>query len=124
MASLATLTFVTTTLSPVLQAEGVDVPAAVYVIWIIVLAVAVLVVLPITVALLHRTLKAARGIERYFAEMRDAGVGVAGNTAHIKALDNTIAVATQILETAGSINSHAATIETTMATRARSNGRS
>lgn len=108
--------------SPVLQSEAIDAPAAVYVIWIIVLAVAVLVVLPLTVALLHRTLTAARGIERYFAEMRDAGVGVANNTANITALDDTIAVATQILETAGSIKSHAATIETTMSVRASSNG--
>lgn len=97
---------------------------AVYAIWGITLAVAVLVVLPLTVYLLQRTLNAARSIERYLAEMRDAGVGIAANTNHIKALDDTIAVATQILNTAGSIKGHAATIETTLASRAGSDGRS
>ena len=94
------------------------VPTAVYVIWAITLAIAVLVVLPATVYLLQRTLNAARGIERYFADMRAAGVGIAQNTSQIKALDDTISVATQILGTAGAIREHAATIETTLATRA------
>jgi hypothetical protein len=93
------------------------------VIWIIVLAVAVLIILPLTVALLQRTLNAARNIERYFAEMRDAGVGIANNTSHIKALDDTITVATQLLGIAGSIKEHAATIETTFVTRAAGDGR-
>ncbi len=94
------------------------IPDAVYWIWIIVLLVAVLVVLPTTLYLLQRTLIAARGIERYFGEMRDAGVGIAHNTGHIPALDDTIAVAAQLLATAGAINGHAATIEETMAARA------
>jgi hypothetical protein len=96
---------------------------AVYVIWIIVLAVAVLVILPLTVYLLQRTLNAARNIERYFAEMRDAGLGIHNNTQHVKALDDTISVATQLLETAGSINEHAATIETALTARAVVDGR-
>lgn len=100
-----------------------SVPDAVYVIWAITLALAVLVILPVAVYLLHRTLTAARGIERYLAEMRDAGIGIAGNTRHITALDDTISVATQMLDTAGSINDHAATIEMTLAARAQSNGR-
>ncbi|HWQ12201.1 MAG TPA: hypothetical protein VNL77_05340 [Roseiflexaceae bacterium] len=99
------------------------VPTAVYVIWIVVLAVVVLVILPLTVALLQRTLNAARNIERYLAEMRDAGAGIAGNTQHIAALDDTIAVAGQLLETAGSIDAHAAMIETTLAARAVGDGR-
>ncbi len=98
------------------------VPTAVYVIWAIVLAVAVLVILPVTVLLLQRALNAARNIERYFGEMRDAGVGIAGNTQHIKALDDTIQVAGQLLETAGAINEHAATIETALTTRAVGEG--
>ena len=94
------------------------VPTAVYVIWIIVLVVAVLVILPLTVFLLQRTLNAARNIERYFGEMRDAGLGIHNNTQHVKTLDDTISVATQLLETAGSINEHAATIETALTARA------
>lgn len=94
------------------------IPTVVYVIWIILLLAAVFVILPITVMLLQRALNAARNIERYFAEMRDAGLGIAGNTEHIKALDDTIAVATDILGTAGEINSHAETIGTVLTARA------
>lgn len=104
-----------------LQQQPFEVPTAVYVIWIIVLVVAVFIILPLAVYLLQRTLNAARNIERYFAEMRDAGVGIAQNTSHITALDDTISVATQILETAGSINEHTATIKTTLAGRVSSN---
>ena len=100
-----------------LQQEPIEVPNAVYTIWIIVLILAVFVILPLALYLLQRTLNAARGIEQYFAEMRDAGVGIAQNTSHISALDGTISVATQILETAGSINEHAGTIKTTLAGR-------
>ena len=40
--------------------QGIAVPQAVYVIWALLLAVAVFVVLPLVVYLLHRTLTAAR----------------------------------------------------------------
>jgi len=96
----------------------IEVPTAVYIIWAITLASAVLVILPLAVYLLQRTLNAARSIERYFAEMRDAGVGIAQNTSHIKALDDTIGVATQILQTAGSIKEHTGTIGTALTNRA------
>ena len=69
--------------------------------WLLLLLVAVVVVLPLLVYLLHRTWLAARNIERYFAEMAEAGVGIANNTAHVKALESTIAVATKILGVAG-----------------------
>lgn len=98
------------------------VPTAVYVIWAIALAIVILVVIPLTVYLLHRTLTAARNIEQYLAEMRDAGVGIANNTDHVAGLDDTIEVAGQILETAGAIEEHAATIETTLEARAGSDG--
>lgn len=94
------------------------VPTAVYVIWIILLLAAVLVILPLTIYLLQRALNAARNIERYFAEMRDAGLGIAGNTEHIKALDDTISVATEILGAAGEINNHAETIGQVLTARA------
>lgn len=103
----------------VLQQQPIEVPTAVYVIWIIVLVLAVFVILPLAVYLLQRTLNAARQIEHYFAEMRDAGVGIANNTSHISALDDTIGVATEILETAGSINEHTATIKSVLTERAQ-----
>ncbi len=94
------------------------IPDLVYWIWGITLAIAVFVILPLVVYLLNRTWIAARNIERYLADMRDAGVGIAKNTSNIKALDDTINAATQILGTAESIKNHSATIETTLASRA------
>lgn len=98
--------------------QEVIVPQAVYIIWAVLLAVVILVILPLAVYLLHRTYKAARNIERYFAEMAAAGVGIAENTGHIKALEDTIKVATTILSVAGNIHDHTATIKSTLATRA------
>ena len=82
---------------------------AMYILWIILLAVTVL-VLPFIVNLLHKVLRADRSIERYFREMLTAGVGIAGNTEHIKALDSTIEVASGILGVAGQINEHSSTL--------------
>jgi hypothetical protein len=95
-----------------------EVPQAVYIIWALLLAVVVLVVVPLAVFLLYRTLRMARFIERYFAEMVEPGVGIVQNTSHIKALEETIRVATTILAVGGNINNHAETIKTTLATRA------
>ena len=92
-------------------------PAVVYVLWIVVLAVAVL-LLPFIIRLLHKTLLAAMSIERYLREMKEAGLGIAGNTGHIPALDNTISVASSMLECASQINGNAETIKLTMAQRA------
>ncbi len=91
-------------------------PYIVYVLWIVVLVVA-LILFPFIVRLLHKTLYAAKNIERYLREMKEAGMGIAGNTAHITALDSTITVAVDILDSAGKINSNAETIETVMADR-------
>ena len=91
-------------------------PQTVYILWIIVLAVA-LILFPFIIRLLHKTFMAAKNIERYLRAMKEAGMGIAGNTAHITALDNTITVAVDILDSAGKINSNAETIETVMADR-------
>ena len=91
-------------------------PQAVYILWIIVLAVA-LILFPFIMRLLHKTFMAAKNIERYLREMKEAGMGIAGNTGHILALDSTITVAVDILDSAGKINTNAETIETVMADR-------
>jgi hypothetical protein len=91
--------------------------STVNILWIILLIVTVL-ILPYLIYLLHTTWKAAKSIERYFTEMKIAGIGIANNTEHIKALDNTIEVASGMLEVAGNINSHAETIEVTLKGRA------
>jgi hypothetical protein len=81
-------------------------PDIVYTLWIVVLVVAVL-LLPFIIRLLHKTLIAAKSI----------GLGIAGNTAHITALDSTIEVAVDILDSAGKINGNAETIKTVLADR-------
>ncbi|HUF38231.1 MAG TPA: hypothetical protein VMN57_06900 [Anaerolineales bacterium] len=110
------------TAAPFLQ-EGPVIPDGVYTIWIITLLAAVLVVLPLIVFLLQRVLNAAKYIARYMGEMRDAGVGIAGNTQHIAALDDTVEIAGRILDTAGMINTHAETIKTTLSARVGGNGK-
>lgn len=88
-----------------------EIPLAVYVIWWATLVVAVVVVLPLVVYLLHRTLRAARQIERYAARALQAGVGIAGNTENVSALEGTISTATGILETTRSIEERTGAIE-------------
>ncbi len=96
----------------------VEIPTAVYVIWWATLIVAVVVVLPLAVYLLHRALMAARQIERYAALALEGGVGIAANTENIAALEGTITTATGILETARSIEEHTGTIEGALASQA------
>ena len=91
---------------------------AVLVIWTVTLLVVVIVVVPLAVLLLHRTLLAAISIRRYLDEMLTAGVGIAGNTASIKALNDTIGVAVSMVQVAGEIKSHSGTIASVLATRA------
>ena len=93
---------------------------ALYVLWIILLVVTVL-VLPFIVNLLNKVLRASRNIERYFREMLEAGVGIAGNTEHIKALNSTIAVASNILNVAGDINNHSGALGGALKSRADKN---
>ena len=50
--------------------------------------------------------------------MKEAGLGIAGNTEHITALNSTIDVAVDILDSAGKINTNAETIKVTLAGRA------
>ncbi len=92
-------------------------PAIVNILWIVVLVVA-LILFPFIVRLLHKTLIAAKNIERYLKEMKEAGLGIAVNTEHITALNSTIDVAVDILDSAGKINTNAETIKGVMADRA------
>ena len=91
---------------------------AVQLIWAATLLVVIVVIVPLAVVLLHRTLRAAMSIRRYLDEMLAAGVGVAANTAAIKALDDTLGVAGAMVKVAGDIKSHSGTIATVLAARA------
>ena len=88
--------------------------------WAATLLLVVLVIVPLAVLLLHRTLRAAISIRRYLDEMLVAGVGIAGNTASIKALDDTIGVAVAMVGVAGNIKSHSGTIASVLSGRAAS----
>jgi len=94
-----------------------NVPAFVYTLWWILLVVAVVVVLPVTVYLLHRLLRAALSIDRYTAEALAAGLGIARHTTAVSALDRTVTVGSELGAVAGSIRRHSAAIEKTLADR-------
>ncbi len=91
---------------------------AVFVLWILLLGVTIL-VLPFIVRLLYHVYKNAKNIDRYFGDMLEAGVGIAGNTENIKALDDTILVASRIVDVAGNINEHAETLGGALSNRAQ-----
>lgn len=93
-------------------------PPAVYTIWWIGLIVTLVVFVPLSVYLLHRTYIAARSIRQYAAEALTAAAGIAGNTQHIPALDTTISVGTQMLGVAGGIVTKLDTAATVLAQRA------
>jgi len=94
-------------------------PTAVYVIWWATLVIVLIVIVPLAIGLLHRTLLASLSIRRYFAEMLAAGVGIAENTNSVPALKDTIAVGSGMVETAGRLDEHSATIANLLAQRAK-----
>lgn len=88
----------------------VNPPATVLVLWWIVLGLTVVVIVPLAIYLLHRTWRAARNIRRYSEAALEAGLGIAGNTALIPALDDTISGAGLLLERAAAIRDLTATV--------------
>ena len=96
-------------------------PQEVFVLWWIGLGLTLLVFVPLSVYLLHRTWVAARSINRYAAEALTAAAGIAGNTQHIPALDTTIAVGSAMVGVAGQIAAKLDTAATVLAQRAEAN---
>ncbi|MDQ6886195.1 MAG: hypothetical protein M3068_02760 [Gemmatimonadota bacterium] len=92
-------------------------PHTVYVIWWTGLVVTLVVFVPLSVYLLHRTFVAARSIRSYAAQALTAAAGVAGNTQHIPALDSTIAVGSAMVGVAGQIAKKLDTAATVLAQR-------
>lgn len=78
-------------------------PDTVYTIWWVGLILTLVVFVPLSVYLLHRTWCAARSIQRYAADALTAAAGIANNTQHIPALDTTIAVGGAMVGVAGEI---------------------
>lgn len=94
------------------------IPQTVYTIWWAGLIVTLVVFVPLSVTLLHRTWRAARSIQHYAADALTAAAGIAGNTANIAALDATIGVASDILTDAGAVAGKLGTIADVLAERA------
>ena len=84
-------------------------------IWAITLAVVTVVIVPLAIYLLHRTLRAAQSIERYTRESLAAGVGIASNTGAIAALDDTIRAAAALLEAAEALKRRTAEVSDAVA---------
>lgn len=97
-------------------------PHLVYVVWGATI-IAVVLIVPLAVLLLHRTLRAAWSIRRYLGEMEAAGGGIAANTAPIVALNDTRAVAQDMLRTAGALFEHSGTIAQVLSQRAQRGAR-
>ncbi len=72
-------------------------------IWVFGLGLTLIVFVPLAVVLLHRLWRVARSIQLYARDALTAAAGIAGHTAQIGALDQTIGVASGILTTAGAI---------------------
>lgn len=85
-------------------------PAAVYMIWWSALAIVLFVMVPIAVFLLSRTLRAARSVQTYMEDMLTAGIGIAGNTGAIPALNETIETAGALVACAGQIKGNSGEI--------------
>ncbi len=87
-------------------------------IWIVLLVVIAVIIVPLAVGLLRRALEAARKIESYLADMLDAGVGVAGHTAAVPALDETIELALAMKPVAEGIEAKTGAVADLLARRA------
>lgn len=94
-------------------------PPAVYTIWWVGLIVTLVVFVPWSVYLLHRTWQAARSIQHYAADALAAAAGILANTRHIGALDTTIEAATETLGAAGRVVGKLDTVATVLAARAK-----
>jgi hypothetical protein len=99
--------------------QDLAIPPVVYTIWWIGLILTLVLFVPLTVYLLHRTWHAARSIERYAAETLQAAAGIAANTQHVPALDATIQTATGMLAAAGSVERKLDAVATVLEQRSR-----
>ena len=99
--------------------ETAGLSSSAYAIWWTTLAVVVIVIVPLAVYLLDRTLRAARAIQTYIAEMLAAGLGIAGNTGAIPALNDTTATAVTMIGAAEHLKSHSSALVTILGQRAQ-----
>lgn len=100
-----------------------NVPTTVISIWWGALVLTVLMVLPLAVYLLHRTLTAARQIEYNLAQARDAGAGIQRNTSEASQLNTTLEAAPVIIQSASNIEDGSEALTRTLASRLQGGGR-
>jgi hypothetical protein len=92
---------------------------AVQILWDLLLAIVIFVVVPLVLYRAARLVRASRNIAVLFNTSLASAVGVIENTQPTRpALDQTIAVATDILGTAAKIDEHSAAIEGLLTQRA------
>jgi hypothetical protein len=96
----------------------VTITTAGLVVWIALLIIVVAVIVPLAVSLLQRALTASRNIETYLADMLKAGVGIAGNTGAVPALDKTIELAVAMKPVAENIQAKTGVVAGLLASRA------
>lgn len=94
------------------------IPETVFTLWMITVALALVVFVPLSVYMLASLLRATRSIQRYAQDAVAPTLGIASHTAAIPALDNTIAVATEVLAAAEGVAAKLGTIATVLETRA------
>jgi beta-lactamase regulating signal transducer with metallopeptidase domain len=93
-------------------------PDAVYTLWLVTVVLALVLFVPIVVYSLYRLLRTARSIQTYASEGIAPAQAIAAHTAALPALDNTIAVATEILAAAEGVAQKLDTIATVLEARA------
>lgn len=91
---------------------------AVLVLWWVTLAVALLVVVPLAVYLLHRLLRTAGTIRRYTEEALAAGGGIASHVAAIPALEITVERLPPVAERAAALEEASERLRKVLASRA------
>lgn len=93
-------------------------PESVFRLWLAVVVLALVVFVPLAVYALHSLLRAARSIRRYAHDAVAPARAIAGHTAAIPALDQTISVATEVLSAAEAVAQKLDTIATVLEQRA------
>lgn len=95
----------------------VGIRSGVYGLWWVTLALTALVLLPLLLQLLRRSLRAARAIERASGDALAAAVGIAKNTAALGALDQTVTLTAQVQHTTEQLKAHSSSMAATFTER-------
>lgn len=93
------------------------------VLWDVLLLLVIVAVVPLVVHLAHRLVRASRSIAIHFEVTEKAAVGIVGNTSPTTpALNQTISLAGELLETAAAIDQHSSALEQLLSQRAVGEG--